>query len=50
VKVITVTGSWLNGFSKLERPVRVSQVFGLADRHRWAIRVGGQHWDASNHV
>jgi hypothetical protein len=44
MRVITITGGWLNGFARLERPVRVHQVFGLADKHHWTIRVSGQHW------
>jgi hypothetical protein len=45
MKVITITGSWLNGFTKLERPVRVRQVFKLAEENHWTIRVAGMHWD-----
>lgn len=44
MKVITITGDWLNSFTKIERPVRVNQVFKLADENKWAIRVKGMHW------
>jgi hypothetical protein len=44
VKVITITGTWLNGFTKIERPVRVNQVFKAAGENGWEIRVKGMHW------
>lgn len=45
MRVITITGTWLNHFPKIERPVRVNQVFKLADENHWIIRVAGMHWD-----
>ena len=44
MKYITISGEWLNSFPKLERPVRLRQVFDLAEQHHWTIRVSGQHW------
>jgi hypothetical protein len=44
MKVITITGTWLNSFAKIERPVRVNQVFKLADENHWEIRIKGMHY------
>jgi hypothetical protein len=46
MRYITITGEWLNSFSKLERPVRVAQLFKLAEENKWVIRVSGMHWNA----
>lgn len=45
MKIITLTGSYLMGFRKLERPVRLRQVYSLAGKYHWDIRVTGQHWE-----